>query len=115
MKKSDSPSSTWSACPPGLLGEAGRSARTRVSRRRMLRQCGTAAGVFLASGLAWTALRRDGDGQSATEPLACDVVVPLLPDFVAGRLAADIRKQVESHLKTCAHCSADLRRLQVSA
>jgi len=107
----------WKPCPLGLLVQAARGDRAKVSRRKLLRAGGTAAAVLLGGSLGWRAWRssHQEDGATGTEVVArmtCDEAIPLIPTLVANELPEATRRRVEAHLAHCPHCASlrnDLR------
>lgn len=110
----------WKPCPLGLLVQAARGDRAKVSRRKLLRAGGTAAAVLLGGSLGWRAWRSSRqeiatEGTTGTEVVArmsCDEAIPLIPALVSNELPEGIRRRVEAHLAHCPHCASlrnDLR------
>lgn len=108
----------WKPCPMGLLVQAARGDRAKVSRRKLLRAGGTAAAVFLAGGLGWRKWinahpQPDGtqDSAVAARIMKCQEAHDLLPSYVKGELTAETQRRMEEHLKRCPHCREERTRL----
>lgn len=133
MNSPDPSSSDWQTCPPGLLRDAGQSARARITRRRALTQLGLASGAMVVGGLLWKRSQDQGLADTApvvpapmpnpgptpagtlvevAVPIKCHEVTRMLPSYLAGTLPTGDRERIDRHLQTCEHCTQDLARLR---
>ena len=107
----------WKPCPMGLLVQAARGDRAKVSRRKLLRAGGTAAALLLGGGLGWRAWINSRPPQDGTQDAAvanrmkCQEAHELLPIYVKGELSAETQQRMVEHLKRCPHCRKERDRL----
>jgi putative zinc finger protein len=106
-------SGAWRECAPGELAELAERQARRQSRRALLRGLtATAAGCAVVGtlGILWSRMP-----PAESQPIACDVVTRLLPDYIAHKLDRQREAQVRQHLAGCAHCTETLNKLQRAA
>ncbi len=102
----------WDACPAGELQRmVGRIKARR--QRRLLTQVGSTAAALLTAFAA--AFFTTGWLRQPTEcrfgGIACSEVKPLLPDFLAEKLDAELARKVDIHLQQCPDCGPMYRRM----
>lgn len=106
MSESSDGADPWAACPKGELDRLVRGWRTRRRRRVWIQ--GSAAAAALS--LAWAGRVAFGPYRSLAQPerrgIACSAVRPLLGDYVAGKLNAELAERIREHLEHCPGCRA---------
>ena len=107
MSTSHDKQDRWESCPPGTLVRTVRVIRARQRDRRRAKILGMTGGVVALLMVAAMVAQQFGRG-SATVPemrkITCASVQSLLPAYIAGKLAAPVAGQVETHLEGCPHC-----------
>ncbi len=112
MDKKSTPVDDWQPCPPGELKRMADRIRLR-ERRKALKKMGAAgAALLVAVGGGYLAKEWfDQPREYHFGGIACSEVMPLLPDYRAGKLDELLRNQVSEHLDKCPNCGPMYRRM----
>lgn len=104
----------WRPCP---LGEFQRlSARLRTNRtRRQILKSGVAASALALVGIGtWFVLTNSSrDPNAPLNGLTCSQCANLAQEYKAGKLPAQLKVQVESHVRECALCKPHFKQMGI--
>ncbi|HVA50876.1 MAG TPA: zf-HC2 domain-containing protein [Pirellulales bacterium] len=103
----------WQPCPPGVLGGMVQKARRR--RRHEVLNRGLAAALVLVLtvwGGVFVASRHQGQAEFDFGGITCSRVRALMPEYMAGKLAATKSESIRQHLAQCPHCGQLMERMR---
>ncbi len=103
-------SESWEACPQGTLARVAAQRRAQLRSRQFTKAIAASAAVVVLL-LAGTFLMPRSPSENDFGGILCSEVKPILPDYRAGTLDAELRAKVDTHLANCEMCGTAYRKM----
>ena len=94
----------WNDCPPGEIGGLVESLQSRRRRKTLRQAAGVSTALVLFALLVTSWFSGWFAGPQPLHAISCKKVHSLAPQFVSGRLDADLSAEIQEHLEECKMC-----------
>ncbi len=94
----------WNECPPGEIGGLVESLQSRRRRKTLQQAAGASATVVVFAFLVTGWFSGWFPQSQPLHAISCQKVHSLAPEYVAGRLNADLNVKIREHLQECQRC-----------
>lgn len=104
MSKKNTATDDWKPCPKGALPVFAGRERTRQRRIFLTKAAGASAVFLLVVSVGYLAFGPSRSGEPTFGGVTCTTVRSNAPQYMAGRLDAQLSDQIRIHLEQCPDC-----------
>lgn len=104
MSKNNTATDDWKPCPKGSLPVFAGRERTRQRRIFLTKAAGASAVFLLVVSFGYLAFGPSRSGEPTFGGVTCTTVRSNAPQYMAGKLDAQLSKQIRIHLEQCPDC-----------
>lgn len=103
-KRNTTTDNKWKPCPKGTLPVFAGRERTRQGRKFLTKAVGASAVVLMALSVGYLAFGPSRSGEPTFGGVTCTTVRTNAPQYMAGKLDAQLSEQIRIHLEQCPDC-----------